>query len=74
MTRIKCVLILLLIIIVALPHVASAQPVIEEDVLDNPVPFDGGVTLLVASALVYGLSKNYRKKKTLKPTKIPGID
>jgi hypothetical protein len=40
------------------PALLQAQPNLEdENVLDNPVPFDGGVSCLVAATVVYGLRK-----------------
>ena len=53
----------LIVAMIALPGLLAAQPDIDDDVLDNPVPFDGGVLVLVLSAVAYGLKKvNYRKK------------
>jgi len=37
-----------------------------DDVLDNPVPFDGGVTMLVAAGVAYGLKKVHDKRKAEK--------
>jgi hypothetical protein len=33
------------------------------DVTDNPVPFDGGISLLVAAGIGYGLKRVHDKKK-----------
>jgi hypothetical protein len=41
----------------------AAQPVVVDDVQDNPVPFDGGVSLLVAAAIGYGIKKAHNNKR-----------
>jgi hypothetical protein len=64
MNKISKTLSLLLIILLVNIPVSFAQPVIDEDdVQDNPVPFDGGVGVLVAAAIYYGLKKAHRKKQ-----------
>ncbi|MCW3110898.1 MAG: hypothetical protein JWQ09_5404 [Segetibacter sp.] len=55
---------MLIITTVNLPGLLKAQPPIDnDDVADNPVPFDGGISLLVAAAIGYGLKKANNKKK-----------
>lgn len=51
---------------VALPELLKAQTYFEDDTMDNPVPFDGGVTLLVAAGIGYGLKKVHDTKKAHK--------
>jgi hypothetical protein len=51
--------------ILVLPILATAQgPAFDEQVLD--VPFDGGVSLLVAAGIGYGIKKAREKKKAEK--------
>lgn len=48
------------------PAISKAQFNDPDDVLDNPVPFDGGITLLLAAGVGYGLKKANEKKKVCK--------
>lgn len=59
----KILKLLLIILMVSLPVLLKAQPPIDDDVLDNPVPFDGGTVVLVTAAIAYGLKKANSKKK-----------
>lgn len=59
----KLVVILSMII---MPTIVWAQPPIDPDVTD--VPFDGGVSLLVAAGIGYGMKKIYDKKQEEKDT------
>lgn len=57
---------LLIIVMITMPGILMAQnpggdP--EDDVQDFPVPFDGGVSLLVAAGIGYGLKKVHDSKK-----------
>lgn len=54
---------LLITLMVSLPALLQAQPALDDDVLDNAVPFDGGISLLIAAAIGYGLKKANNKKK-----------
>lgn len=54
---------LLLIGMLTMPVILMAQDPFEEDVPDVPVPFDGGVSLLVAAGIAYGLKKVHDSKK-----------
>lgn len=58
---------LLLVGMITIPTILLAQPGGEEDP-DNveDVPFDGGVSLLVAAGIGYGLKKAHDKKKAEK--------
>ena len=49
--------------LILVPAIMFAQGGFPDDVVDNPVPFDGGVTLLLAAGIGYGIKKarNYRK-------------
>jgi hypothetical protein len=38
-----------------------AQAGFDDDVMDVAVPVDGGITLIVAGAVAYGLHKNKKK-------------
>lgn len=60
----KLLRLLLIADMIAIPRLLAAQSGFEDDVLDNPVPFDGGVSLLVLVAISYGLKKAYNKRKT----------
>ncbi len=60
----KRVKVFVIICIAFCPVLLFAQPGgFDDDVLDNPIPFDGGVSLLVAAGIGYGLKKAYDKKK-----------
>jgi hypothetical protein len=58
----KLFALLQVVLIVCLPALLKAQP-FDDDVMDNPVPFDGGVSLLLAAAIGYGLKYAHDKKK-----------
>lgn len=51
---------LLLMGMITLPRIVMAQTGFEDQLID--VPFDGGVSLLVAAGVAYGLKKAYDKK------------
>lgn len=55
----------LIIGMITIPTILMAQI---DDGIDNTqdVPFDGGVTLLVAAGIGYGLKKMYEKRKAEK--------
>lgn len=57
---------LLIICIIMLPAISIAQPDFDPETVD--VPFDGGVSLLVAAGIGYGMKKIYDKKKEEKDT------
>ncbi len=48
------------------PLFTIAQGGFDDNVNDNPVPFDGGVSLLVAAGIGYGLKKANDRKKANK--------
>lgn len=56
---------LLLIAIVLLPKLLFAQPGFGDDVNDSGAPLDGGLSILAASGVGYGIKKirDARKKK-----------
>ena len=62
-----CVTALLLMAIInCTPVVVHAQDIGDPDDpldTDTHVPIDGGVTILVAAGVVYGLKKKYEQKK-----------
>ena len=60
----KAVKVLFVIGMITIPTILWAQIEDPDDVID--VPFDGGVTLLVAAGVGYGLKKAYDKKKVKK--------
>lgn len=55
-------LLLLIIMLIALPVMLQAQPEFEDDVED--VPFDGGISLMIAAGVAYSVKKvrDSRKK------------
>ena len=53
----------MIVCIVCTPVFLLAQPGFDDDVTDNPVPFDGGVGLLVAAAIGYGVKRKMAAKK-----------
>lgn len=59
----KVLRLLVLAGMIVLPKLIAAQPVVVDDVQDNPVPFDGGVSLLVAAAIGYGIKKAHNNKR-----------
>ena len=52
---------ILIICMLVLPMLLLAQPTITDDVDD--VPFDGGISLLLAAGVGYGFKKVHDKKK-----------
>lgn len=65
MNKIRIVCLLLPALIVSFATPLTAQP-FDDDVLDNPVPFDNGVVLLIAVALGYGVKRFSQKGKANK--------
>ena len=64
--KVKMLRMILLACVIIIPGFLFAQPGgFDDDVLDNPVPFDGGVTLLVAAGLGYGIKKFREDRKTV---------
>lgn len=55
----KIVKVMMIVCAILIPAILMAQPGggFDDDVLDNPVPFDGGVSLLVAAGIGYGIKK-----------------
>ena len=63
MSKLKMIIFACMIII---PGILLAQPGgFDDDVTDNPVPFDGGVTLLIAAGLGYGIKKVRDQRKAV---------
>lgn len=63
MSKLKMIIFACMIII---PGILLAQPGgFDDDVTDNPVPFDGGVTLLIAAGLTYGIKKVRDQRKAV---------
>lgn len=57
----------LMVVIVLLPGVLLAQPGgFDDNVTDNPIPLDGGVSLLIAAGLGYGVKKVRDHRKATK--------
>lgn len=52
--------------IITIPGILLAQPGGDDDDDVQDVPFDGGVSLLVAAGIGYGLKKAHEKKKAEK--------
>lgn len=48
----------------------GSMPTPDGDCVDNPVPIDGGASLLVAAGVAYGLKKVYDKRKQNKEADI----
>lgn len=59
-------IILVILILSIAPMLIYAQGGFDDNVNDNPVPFDGGVSLLVAAGVGYGLKKAHERKKAQK--------
>ena len=57
----KAAILILLILILNTPFVLFAQTGFDDDTQD--APFDGGVSLLVAAGIAYGLKKAHDNKK-----------
>ena len=55
--KVKKLSLVIIACLIILPCVLFAQGGFDDDVTDNPVPFDGGVTLLLAAGLGYGIKK-----------------
>ncbi len=64
MKKIKNLKMMLLMGMIVIPAFVIAQPPIDPEVED--VPFDGGVSLLVAAGIGYGLKKVHDRKKAEK--------
>ncbi len=60
-SRITICSFLLVLAVLVLPAIASAQPGFGDDVDD--VPLDGGISLLVAAGIGYGARKMHQKRK-----------
>ncbi|MDQ8003601.1 MAG: hypothetical protein REI64_02310 [Pedobacter sp.] len=41
----------------------GSMPTPDGDCVDNPVPIDGGASILIAAGVAYGLKKAYDKRK-----------
>ncbi len=65
---VKKLKILFVIVVIAVPSFVIAQPPIDPEVED--VPFDGGVSLLIAAGIGYGLKKVHDKKKAEKDSEV----
>ena len=61
MRKVQTIQILLLLAILFLPSLLHAQPGFGDDVDD--VPIDGGLSLLVAAGVGYGVKKLREKRK-----------
>lgn len=61
--------IILAVVMLTIPGLLMAQPEEPPDNVDD-VPFDGGVSLLVAAGIGYGLKKAYDKKKEQKESEV----
>jgi hypothetical protein len=55
---------MLFVCMLVLPVLLQAQSDFTDDTEDNPVPIDGGVSILVAAAIGYGLKKADIKGRT----------
>jgi hypothetical protein len=66
MKRVKKFKLLLLIIMMSLPVILLAQPDFDDGDDVQDVPFDGGVTLLIAAGVGYGLKKAHDNRKAEK--------
>lgn len=51
----KIVAIFIIVFVTALPYLAQAQPIFDDDV--NDVPIDGGLSVLIAAGVGYGAKK-----------------
>lgn len=65
---IKRLKLFLVIGMIVIPAFVKAQPPFDPGVTD--APFDGGVSLLVAAGIGYGLKKVYNKKKAGKDSSV----
>jgi len=54
--------IVLLFVLFIVPTIVNAQPLFDDDVVDD-VPIDGGLSLLVAAGIGYGVKKMRSRKK-----------
>lgn len=61
MKKILNIQILLMIAVLLLPALLHAQPGFEHDVIDS-APIDGGLSLLVAAGVGYGVKKLKEKR------------
>ncbi len=56
-----------IIMILFTPYIVMAQPTFEEDAEDTAAPIDGGISLVVAAGIGYGLKRAYNARNTKKP-------
>ena len=63
---VKKIRVLLIAVVILIPTMLFAQTGFDDDVEDNPVPFDGGVSLLVAAGIGYGIKKVRDNRKANK--------
>ena len=61
--KVKMLKTILFACLIIVPGILFAQGGFDDDVLDNPVPFDGGVTLLIAAGLGYGIKKAREQRR-----------
>ncbi|MEI2707733.1 MAG: hypothetical protein V9E96_01795 [Chitinophagaceae bacterium] len=59
--KISVLAILVVVLIIFLPSLIHAQPVFDDDV--NDVPVDGGLSLLIAAGVGYGVRKMGENRK-----------
>ncbi|MFY7899556.1 MAG: PID-CTERM protein-sorting domain-containing protein [Chitinophagaceae bacterium] len=59
--KIKTIVTLCFIVALIIPSLTHAQPAFDDDV--NDVPVDGGLSLLIAAGVGYGVQKLKKKKK-----------
>lgn len=59
--KISVLAILVVVLIIFLPSLIHAQPVFDDDV--NDVPVDGGLSLLIAAGVGYGVKKMRDNRK-----------
>jgi hypothetical protein len=64
-TTVRILQVLIVFCFLCLPYILLAQGPggFDDDVIDNPVPFDGGVSLLVAAGIGYGIKKVRDQRK-----------
>ncbi len=57
---------LVIIMILFSPYIVIAQPTFEDDAEDTAAPIDGGISLVVAAGIGYGLKRAYNARSTKK--------
>lgn len=69
----KKVILIILILMLNAPELLIAQPDFGDDTQD--VPFDGGISVLIAAGMAYGLKKafNSKKQKNYRSIKSKGV-